>query len=305
MTTDCPILVFAYHEVGYRCLDLLIARKERVVAVFTHEDAPGERIWFRSVAELARRHGIPVHTPVSLKGAVVDEIRALAPDLVFSFYYRYMIPPDVLRVPRLGAFNMHGSLLPRYRGRVPINWAIIHGETETGATLHHMVRRADAGDIVDQQAVPVGPLDSAQDVFYKVTEAAVAILDRNLAALKAGRAPRRPQDEGQATTFSGRRPEDGRIDWNWSSQAIFDFVRALTEPYPGAFTTTGGRTLLIWWGRPVERPPVGEAQAGEILSTQPLIVATGDGAFRIDRAQWAHGEAAAPGEFVRFEVLGA
>ncbi len=305
MTTDCSMVVFAYHEVGYRCLDLLIARQERVLAVFTHEDAAGEHIWFRSVARLARAHGIPVYTPDGIRGPVVDQIRTLAPDIIFSFYYRHMIPAEVLRVPRLGAFNMHGSLLPRYRGRVPINWAIIHGETRTGATLHHMVRRADAGDIVDQEAVPIGPEDTAHDVFLKVTEAAVLVLDRNLAALKTGRAPRHPQDETQATTFGGRRPEDGRIDWSWPSQRIFDFVRALTEPYPGAFTTTRGRTLLIWWGRPVARPPAGPAQAGAIISAEPLIVATGDGAFQVDRAQWAHGGAVAAGEFVRFEVLGA
>ncbi|MDA8390662.1 MAG: formyltransferase [Gammaproteobacteria bacterium] len=305
MTTNCSMLVFAYHEVGYRCLELLLERKEQILAVFTHEDAAGERIWFRPVAELARAHGIPVYTPSSIKGPVVEQIRALAPDIIFSFYYRYMIPGDVLRIPRLGAFNMHGSLLPRYRGRVPINWAIIHGETETGATLHHMVRRADAGDIVDQQAVAIGREDTAQDVFFKVTEAAVQVLDRNLAALKTGRAPRHAQDEAQATTFGGRRPEDGRIDWSWSSQRIFDFVRALTEPYPGAFTTTRGRTLLIWWGVPVERPAADQAQAGAILSTRPLIVATGDGAFQIGRAQWAHGRAVEGDEFVRFEVLGA
>src|SRR5437868_63155 len=123
------IVVFGYHDVGYECLDALIQRGERVVALITHEDNPRENIWFKSVAALARRHGIPVHTPASVNTPEwIARLRALQPEIIFSFYYRDMICQDVLDIPRLGAFNMHGSLLPRYRGRVPINWAILRGE---------------------------------------------------------------------------------------------------------------------------------------------------------------------------------
>ncbi|MHB1566834.1 MAG: formyltransferase [Acidiferrobacter sp.] len=305
MTEPCPMVVFGYHDVGYRCLELLLARRETVRAVFTHADDVTERIWFRSVAGLAASRGIPVYTPASATDpAVIDQVRALGPALIFSFYYRHMIPTEILKLPRLGAFNMHGSLLPRYRGRVPVNWAIINGETETGATLHHMVRRADAGDIVDQQVVPIGPLDTARDVFGQVTDAAVEVLARNIEALKAGNARRTPQDERLATTFGGRRPEDGRIDWTQPAARIFNLVRALTEPYPGAFTTVGGRTLFVWWAQARALPGIA-ARPGEVVAVQPLVVATGDGGLEIQRLQWARAqEALSPPNFMVAEILG-
>ena len=158
------ILVFAYHNVGYECLDTLIQNDEYVLAVITHEDDPAEEIWFRSVADLAREYDIPVYTPESVNTPEwIERIRSWEPDLIFSFYYRTMIAEEILHSARLGAFNMHGSLLPKYRGRAPINWAVLHGEQATGVTLHHMVKRADAGDIVDQERVPIGPDDTAQD----------------------------------------------------------------------------------------------------------------------------------------------
>ncbi|MFL6651978.1 MAG: formyltransferase, partial [Sulfurifustaceae bacterium] len=230
------VVVFAYHDVGYECLELLFARGVDVVAVFTHEDNPNERIWFKSVAALARAHRVPVFTPERVNTPEwVARLRALGPELILSFYYRNMIAPEILDLARLGAFNMHGSLLPKYRGRVPINWAVLHGATETGATLHVMVKRADAGDIVDQERVPIGPEEAAREVFAHVTAAARRVLARQLDNLLAGRAPRRPQDETQATYFGGRKPDDGRIDWNRDARAVFNLIRAVTHPYPGAF----------------------------------------------------------------------
>ena len=287
------ILVFAYHNVGYECLDALITAGENVICVITHEDDQREEIWFRSVAELARQHGIPVYTPESVNtSGWKARIRAMAPDIIFSFYYRNMISEEILDVPRLGAFNMHGSLLPKYRGRVPINWAILHGEKETGVTLHHMVKRADAGDIVDQEAVPIGPEDTAFDVFNKVTVAARNVLERRLDAIKAGTAPRTKQDDSQATTFGGRKPEDGRIDWTESSERIYNLIRAVTHPFPGAFTEVNGTRLFIWEAKPLGR---GVGRPGTVLSIEPLRVATGSGSLEITRYQWEgdHEEAAA------------
>ena len=127
-----PILVFAYHDVGYECLGLLIERRENITAVITHEDNPNEQIWFKSVNDLARRNNILTFTPQSVNTPDwIDLVRALNPQMIFSFYYRSMIKEDILKIPRLGAFNMHGSLLPKYRGRVPINWAVLHGEKES------------------------------------------------------------------------------------------------------------------------------------------------------------------------------
>lgn len=282
-------VVFAYHDVGYQCLDLLLQRRERIAAVFTHEDNPTERIWFRSVARLAEQHGIPVHTPASVNTPDwIAHIRALEPALIFSFYYRNMICQEILDVPTLGAFNMHGSLLPKYRGRVPINWAVLHGEKETGVTLHYMVKRADAGDMVDQQTVPIGPRETALEIFRKVTAAARIVLERQIDNLKQGRAPRHRQVETEATYFGGRSPEDGRIDWTQSAATIFNLIRAVTHPYPGAFTTVEGRRLFIWWAEPVPSCPAcsSKRQAGLICSISPLRVTTGDGCLEITAWQW-------------------
>lgn len=278
------ILVFAYHDVGYECLDVLIRHGENILAVVTHEDNPKEQIWFKSVAALARQNNIPVHTPESVKDPLwVARIREMNPDLIFSFYYRNMIPQEILDIPRLGAFNMHGSLLPKYRGRVPINWAVLHGEKETGVTLHYMVKRADAGDIVDQEAIPIRTDDTAQDVFKKAVKAARQVLERRIDGLKQGTAPRHKQDESKATYFGGRKAEDGRIDWTQSTHAIYNLIRAVTHPYPGAFTHDGGRRLFIWWARPLKE---GKGVPGQVLSVSPLRVATGSGSIEILKLQW-------------------
>lgn len=282
--TKPGILVFAYHDVGYECLEVLVRRGKRVLAVFTHEDNPNETIWFKSVAQLARDHGIPIHTPEDVNTTEwIARIRALQPDIIFSFYYRHMICQEILDVPRLGAFNLHGSLLPKYRGRVPINWAILHGETETGATLHYMLKKPDAGDVVDQEAVVIGAQDTAQVVFLRVVQAARRVVERQVDAIEQGSNPRHPQDARQASYFGGRRPEHGRIDWRYSAQAIFNLIRAVTHPYPGAYTEVNGRKLYIWWALPQSQ---GDGTPGEILSSRPLRVATGNGSLEIIDLQW-------------------
>jgi len=232
-------IVFAYHNVGVRCLSVLLAHGVEVVRVVTHQDSPGETIWFDSVADLASLHGIPVITPEDPNDpAVVAELAALAPDFLFSFYYRQMLKAPLLALPRAGAWNMHGSLLPRYRGRVPVNWAIIHGERETGATLHRMLEKPDAGGILAQQAVPILPDDTAADVFHKVTLAAEMALDSVLPELLAGRALERPQDLASGSYFGGRKAEDGRIDWTRPAAEVHNLIRAVAPPYPGAFSDT-------------------------------------------------------------------
>ena len=165
---------------------------------------------------------------------------ALAPDFLFSFYYRSMLAAPMLAAARRGALNMHGSLLPRYRGRAPVNWAVLHGERETGATLHYMTEKPDDGDIVAQAAVPIFPDDTAREVFDKVTVAAEITLHRVLPALIAGTAPRLPQDPSAARYFGGRRPEDGTIDWKRDAASIHNLVRAVAPPYPGARTRLSG-----------------------------------------------------------------
>ena len=239
-------VVFAYHNVGARCLQVLLDQGVKVLLVLTHEDDPAEEIWFDSVAGLARQNGIEVITPEDANtSGMIDRLRQLAPDFLFSFYYRRMLSPELLKAARRGAYNMHGSLLPKFRGRAPVNWAIVKGATETGATLHEMVEKPDAGRIIDQQAVPIGPDDTAIEVFHKVTAAAVTVLERSLPGLIAGTAVLKIQDLTLGSYFSGRKPEDGRIDWSQPARAIHDLVRAVAPPYPGAFTDVAGTHMRI------------------------------------------------------------
>jgi methionyl-tRNA formyltransferase len=217
-----------------------------VALVVTHRDNPKENIWFASVAELAALHGIPIITPDNPNTVeVLEQIRALQPDFLFSLYYREMFKRELLEIPKHGALNMHGSLLPKYRGRVPVNWAIIKGETETGATLHYMTEKPDNGAMLAQQAVPILPDDTAFDVFQKVTVAAEIALNTCLPALLAGIAKPVIQDLSQGAYFGGRKPEDGIIDWSQDARSIHNLVRAVAPPYPGATTQLLGKPMRI------------------------------------------------------------
>ena len=239
-------VVFAYHNVGARCLRVLRAHGVEVPLVVTHADDPRETLWFERVADVADDLGVPWIAPEDPNVLpVTQRIVRLQPQLIFSFYYRRMLGPALLAVAPQGALNMHGSLLPHYRGRAPVNWAVLRGERTTGATLHYMVAKPDAGDIVGQQAVPILPDDTARDVFDKVTVAAEIVLDAALPALLAGRAERTPQDLAQGSYFGGRTAEDGRIDWRLDARAIHDLVRAVAPPYPGALTTLAGAPARI------------------------------------------------------------
>ena len=238
-------VVFAYHDVGVRCLKTLLSAKVEVPLVVTVEDDPRENRWFASVADTAREYGLPLTMPEDANaGELAERVAQLQPDFIFSFYYRSMLGAPLLRCASRGAFNMHGSLLPKYRGRAPVNWAILNGEVRTGATLHYMVDRADAGDIIDQLAVPILEDDDAREVFGKVTAAAEIVLARSLPGLIAGDAPRRPQPIEPGQYFGRRKPEDGRIDWSLPAVRIHNLVRAVAPPFPGAFTQVDGRH---WW----------------------------------------------------------
>jgi len=239
-------VVFAYHNVGVRCLATLLAQGVEVPLVITHTDNAQENIWFESVTALAALNDIPVITPDDPNTPeVIEQIASLAPDFLFSFYYRHMLSAELLGIPLKGALNMHGSLLPEYRGRVPVNWAVIHGEKEAGASLHYMDIKPDAGDLVDQMAVPILPNDTAGQVFEKLTVAAEIVLYRNLPALLDGTAPRIPLDLSKGSYFGGRKPEDGRIDWKQPAWSIHNLIRAVAPPYPGAFTELGDRNVVI------------------------------------------------------------
>lgn len=249
-------VVFAYHNVGARALRTLLAGGMQVELVLTHPDDPGETIWFESVAAVAAEHGIPVAlVDLSVPPELQARVAAIHPDYLFSFYFRRMLPPALLATARIAALNMHGSLLPKYRGRVPVNWAVLHGERETGATLHVMEAKPDAGDIVAQQALPILPDDTAKDVFDKVTVAAEIALWSVLPQLMRGQLPRRPNPLAQGSYFGGRKPEDGRLDWTRPAAELYNLIRAVAPPYPGAFFESGGRRLVVARAR-LARPEI-------------------------------------------------
>lgn len=299
-------VVFAYHEVGVRCLKVLLAHGVDVALVVTHEDNPAERIWFGSVAATAREHGLPLIAPADANDEpTFAAVRACQPEFLFSFYFRQMLAPRLLEAAARGAYNLHGSLLPRYRGRVPVNWAVLHGERQTGATLHRMEAKPDRGAIVAQQAVPILPDDTAGEVFAKVTVAAEIALDGCLPALLAGTAPHREQDPALASYFGGRRPDDGRIDWSQPAARIHDLVRAVAPPYPGAFAVLGGvtirvlRTLRAQPSRSVESPA--GLHAGMFAAGDTLWLRAADGALlRVLDAELDGGPLDARGFVARF-----
>jgi methionyl-tRNA formyltransferase len=271
-------VVFAYHDVGARCLAALLEGGLEVALVVTHRDDPNERIWFASVAQLAASRGIEtIYAEDVTEPQILERLRRIAPDFLFSFYYRRMLGREVLDVPRRGAYNMHGSLLPRYRGRVPVNWAVLKGETQTGATLHEMVEKPDAGRIVDQEAVPIGPDDTAGEVFARVSAAAEKVMRRSLPRLMDGSAELKPQDLKAGSYFGGRKPEDGRIDWSRPAREIHNLVRAVAPPYPGAFAEFEGATLHIHRTRlaPERAAPPGEP--GLYSDAGSLYARCGDG----------------------------
>jgi methionyl-tRNA formyltransferase len=300
VTEHNRIVVCAYHNVGYRCLAELLRQGARVEAVFTHEDSTTEEIWFASVRELAEKNHIPCYTSDVNLAENVALLTSIRPDFIFSFYYRSMIKREILDIPSHGALNLHGSYLPHYRGRVPVNWAVINGETETGATLHYMVEKQDAGDIVDQEKVNIAFTDTALDVFVKVTDAAELLIAYRW-LLRDGKAQRVPMELAKGSYFSGRKPADGLIDWRKDAVGIYNLIRGVTHPYPGAFTFLDGKKVIIWQAWPVE----GNGRPGEVVSEAPLLVGTGSGLLEIRSVQIETEEELLPDGFTgKHSILG-
>lgn len=280
-------VVLGYHEIGYACLEVLLESRISVSALFTHKDDPDEEVWFRTPRALAEKHGIPVFDPDSLRDPIwIGRIRDLSPDYLFSFYYRNLLPRKVLDIPKIAPLNLHGSLLPKFRGRCPVNWVLIEGEERTGVTLHVMEVKPDAGDIVAQREVEIASEDTAGSLALKLASAARALLREIMPQLEAGRLERRPQ-AGPSSYYGGRKPEDGVIDWKKSATGIYNLIRAVTHPYPGAYTFLGGRKLFIWKAHP--RQGEAEGPPGTVVSTDPLLIKTGEGLLHVTSLQ-AEGE---------------
>lgn len=282
-------VVLAYHDIGCVGIEAMLRNGIEIAAVFTHVDDPQENLWFHSVAELAAARGIPVFAPEDINHPLwVHRIKDMAPDILFSFYYRKMVKLAILDIPPRGCLNLHGSLLPKYRGRCPVNWVLVNGEMETGVTLHHMTTAPDAGDIVSQKKIAISDDDTARTLHEKLARTSRELLDEILPQIKSGKAPRTPQDAAEATYFGGRRPADGEIDWANRPHQIRNLVRAVTRPYPGAFTHLGDKKCLFWAVSIASCGP-DKAPPGTILSTDPLVVTCGHGAIRIESGQLVDG----------------
>jgi UDP-4-amino-4-deoxy-L-arabinose formyltransferase/UDP-glucuronic acid dehydrogenase (UDP-4-keto-hexauronic acid decarboxylating) len=279
-------VVFAYHNLGVTGIEALLRHGFEVAAVFSHEDDPKEEVWFKSVKKFCQEHRLPVFCPEDVnRPEEIARIRALQPDIIFSFYYRQMLSPAILEIPPQGCLNLHGSLLPKYRGRAPVNWALIHGEKETGVTLHYMLAKPDAGDIVGQRQVVITVEDTALTLYLKMEPAAAGLLDQVLPKIQAGQAPRLPNRIAEGSYFGGRRPEDGKIVWTRSAWEIYNLVRALTRPYPGAFGMLEGEKFLVWRAKPAASDYV--LAPGEIaLIEVKALVGTGSGEIELLEAEY-------------------
>lgn len=269
-------VVFAYHNMGVLGIDRLLSHGFEIPLVFTHEDSVGENIWFGSVAEMCKNKGLEYVTPENPNtGEWIERLRAIEPDIIFSFYYRLMIGRDILNIPPLGTHNLHGSLLPAYRGRCPVNWVIIKGEKTTGVTLHEMVDKPDAGDIVIQKQIQIADDDTALSLFGKLEEAAGLMLDEILPHIAQGRFPKTPQDLTKGSYFGGRRPEDGRISWSMSAVEICNLIRGVTRPYPGAFAFLYGEQITFW--RAVCREDIALHEGEITFRNGEILIGTGKG----------------------------
>ena len=277
-------VVFAYHDIGCAGIEALLNAGYEIAAVFTHADDPKENTFYGSVAQLCARKGIAVHAPEDANHPLwIERISKLDPDYLFSFYYRNLLSEPLLATARKGAFNLHGSLLPSYRGRAPANWVLVKGETETGVTLHRMVKRADAGAIIAQQRVAIERSDTALSLHHKLRDAAASLLRDTLPALAQGKITETVQDESKASYYGRRTAADGKIEWKRPAEELFNLVRAVTQPYPGAFCAVGEHKLIVWSAE-VAKGNEGQAP-GRVISVDPLRIACGEDSLVITSGQ--------------------
>ncbi|WP_338508902.1 bifunctional UDP-4-amino-4-deoxy-L-arabinose formyltransferase/UDP-glucuronic acid oxidase ArnA [Pseudomonas poae] len=277
-------VVFAYHDIGCAGIEALLSAGYEIAAVFTHADDPKENNFYGSVAQLCARNGIQVHAPEDANHPLwIERIAKLNPDYIFSFYYRNLLSEALLATAKNGAFNLHGSLLPKYRGRAPANWVLVNGETETGVTLHRMVKRADAGAILAQQKVTIDRSDTGLTLHAKLRDAATSLLRDALPQLAQGKLTETAQDESQATCFGRRTAADGKLDWKKPAEQLFNLVRAVTQPYPGAFCAVGEHKLIVWQAEVIQG---NEGLApGRVISVNPLRIACGQDSLVIKFGQ--------------------
>jgi len=291
------ILVVAARVVGHRCLQAILESGAEVAALLYLDDAKAAvTVAHEDFADLVAQYGLNARSFTTLKGEkgrVAFEFAAAAkPDLGIVVGVSELIGDEMLKLPRLGFIGMHPTLLPQGRGRAPIPWALIHDLKETGVTLFYAEPGADTGDILDQERVPIFDNDTAPLLGSRTDDVACRLFVQNLPKLALGNAPRLKQDESMASEWPRRRPEDGVINWSKTSRALYNWVRALTRPYPGAFTSYEGQKLFVWASEPGdERVSV----PGMVVKVDGAAwVATASGTLKITSVQWEGSSDASP-----------
>lgn len=278
---------------GLRCLEAVAAAlPEATLTVVSFREEPWEPPFFADIEELASSRGFRLIETRSLAGSSMSGFwESTVVDLMIVVSWRYMIPRDVYELPRRGTFVLHDSLLPKYRGFAPTQWAMINGESTTGVSLFRIAEAVDAGPIVDQLEIPIAEGEVIGEVMERVTSGYIELINRNLRSLLDGRAPLREQDESAATYTCKRLPEDNRVDWGAATEAVYNLIRAATTPYPGAFTTVAGEKLIVWSADRLGAAPgyVGRVP-GRVIQVKPgegVVVLTGDGALLLREVQLA------------------
>ena len=266
------------------CLQRLLEDGHEVPAVFTQPDKPVGRhavLTPPPVKQLALSHGIPVYQPTKMRdGTAAALLRELAPDCLVVVAYGRILPQEILDVPPRGCGNIHGSLLPRYRGAAPIQWSVIRGETVTGVTSMFMDAGMDTGDIIDTLTTPIGENETAGELFERLAPLGARLLSTTLAAIADGTVTRRPQNDAEATMAPMLEKAMGRLDLTRPAQELHNQVRGM-NPWPGAFCTAGGKTLKIH----ETRVAAGSGAPGTLLCADPVTVACGEGALQLVTVQ--------------------
>jgi len=283
------IFLFLGSRRGYASLKKFIALQTKVCGILCLIEDEHEEAFYPKITELANAHHIPIFFSNDIKSSQYQEVVASCkPDIAFAIGWRFLINEKTYRLPLKGTLVLHDSLLPKYRGFAPMNWAIINGETETGVTLFLMVDAVDAGPIIDQLKVNIDEEDTAASLDKKIITLYEKIIEKNLDQLISGDYPLIPQNEVDATFTCKRTPEDGLIDWRMSAMQINNLIRGTSEPFPGAFTYLHGQRVIIWQAHVTKVQPVYVGVVpGRILGKKDRVieVLTGQGVLCIDRLQ--------------------
>lgn len=282
------IIFMGTPDFAVNSLEAILAAGHEVVLAVTQPDKPkgrGKNMQFPPVKECAMAHEIPVYQPRRIREPeCVEYLRQYEPELMVVAAFGQILPMEILNMPKYGCINVHASLLPKYRGAAPIQWAVINGDPVSGVTIQRMAEGVDTGDIIATVEVPLAPKETGGSLFDRLAEAGAKLCVEAMASIQAGTATYTPQNEAEATHVSMIKKEFGRIDWTQPAQQIERLIRGL-NPWPSAYTTLHGKTLKIWDASVMEQD--GEVAAGTIIKAdkKDLWVQTGEGILALNEVQ--------------------